>query len=74
MAAPTPARAHLDRALAQEQIALALKNLNAEFTVWHDVLVGAENLYASHLVVGPQGLFLVEPLLERSRIDAPRAA
>lgn len=74
IAAPTPARAYLDRALAQEQIALALKNLNAEFTVWHDVRVGDANLYASHLVVGRQGLFLVEPLLERSRIDAPRVA
>ncbi|MET0886818.1 MAG: DnaJ domain-containing protein [Mycetocola sp.] len=74
MCAPAQARAYLDRALAQEQIALALKTLNAEFTVWHDVLVGDANLYASHLVVGPQGLFLVEPLLERSRIDAPRVA
>ena len=72
MVAPAKARAYLDRALAQERIALALKSLSAEFTVWHDVLVGEANLYASHLVVGPQGLFLVEPLLERSRIDAAR--
>ncbi len=74
MVAPAQARAYLDRAFAQEQIALALTKLNAEFTVWHDVLVGNANLYASHLVAGPQGLFLVEPLLERSRIDPGRLA
>ncbi|AWB87741.1 hypothetical protein C3E77_14795 [Mycetocola zhujimingii] len=68
--APSHARAHLERALAQEAIATALKTLSAEFTVWHDVQLGEAQVYASHLVVGPQGLFLVEPLTERQRIDA----
>ncbi|WP_234031231.1 hypothetical protein [Mycetocola zhujimingii] len=47
-----------------------MKTLSAEFTVWHDVQLGEAQVYASHLVVGPQGLFLVEPLTERQRIDA----
>lgn len=72
MSAPAEARAEFARAVAQEQIAVALKRLSAEFTVWHDVHVGDEGAYASHLVVGPQGLFLVEPLSERARLDASR--
>ncbi|PWC06071.1 J domain-containing protein [Mycetocola zhujimingii] len=68
--APTHARFYLERALAQESIAAALKSLSAEFTMWHDVHLGDARVYVSHLVVGPQGLFLVEPLLERPRIDA----
>lgn len=74
MAAPTEARVEFARAVAQEQIAVALKRLSAEFTVWHDVLVGKDGAYASHLVAGPQGLFLVEPLSERSRLDPSRLA
>ncbi|MET4638016.1 DnaJ domain-containing protein [Mycetocola sp. 2940] len=70
--APADARVEFARAVAQEQIAVALKRLSAEFTVWHDVRVGNDGAYASHLVVGPQGLFLVEPLSERSRLDPSR--
>jgi hypothetical protein len=66
--APMAARIELARALTQEQIAVALKRLSAEFTVWHDVRVGDWGAYASHLAVGPQGLFLIEPLSERPRL------
>jgi hypothetical protein len=72
--APTEAQIELARALAQERIAGALKSLSAEFTIWHDVWIGDEDVYASHLVVGPQGLFLVEPLSERPRLDPTRLA
>jgi hypothetical protein len=68
--APASAQAEFARALAQEQIAGALRTLSAEFTVWHDVRLGDGGAYASHLVVGPQGLFLVEPLSERPRLVA----
>jgi hypothetical protein len=72
MAAPSAARVELARALAQEQIAGALTSLSDEFTIWHDVRIDGEDAYASHLVVGPQGLFLVEPLSERPRLDPRR--
>lgn len=70
--APAVARVHLAHALAQETIATALKTLNGEFTVWHDVWVGDDGVYASHLVVGPQGLFLVEPIDVDGRVNAAR--
>ncbi|WP_411721549.1 J domain-containing protein [Mycetocola sp.] len=72
MVAPTGAQIEFARALAQERIAVALKSLSAEFTIWHDVWIGDEGAYASHLVVGPQGLFLIEPLSERQRLDPQR--
>ena len=68
--APAHARAYLERAIAQEVIAQALRSLSSDFTVWHDIRLGDARVYTSHLVVGPQGLFLVEPLLERPRIGA----
>lgn len=68
--APTHSRIYLDRAMAQETIAAALKSLSAEFAVWHDIRLGDAQVYASHLIVGPQGLILVEPMMERPRIDA----
>lgn len=72
MAAPAGARIEFARAQAQEQIAVALRTLSAEFTVWHDIRVGEAGSYVSHLVVGPQGLFLVEPLSERPRLNPHR--
>ncbi|SFN45281.1 J domain-containing protein [Mycetocola miduiensis] len=69
MVAPAAAQVELARALAQEQIAGALKSLSDEFTIWDDVRIRETDAYASHLVVGPQGLFLVEPLSERPRLD-----
>src|SRR5690606_1341489 len=47
MAAPAGARIEFARAQAQEQIAVALRTLSAEFTVWHDIRVGEVGVYVS---------------------------
>lgn len=67
-AAPAAARLSLRRALAQEAVARAMLPLGTDFTVWHDVTLGALGPTVPHLVVGPQGLILVQavPVSEAS--------
>lgn len=62
-AAPAAARTSLRRATAQEAVARAMLSLGAGFTVWHDVTLGGLGPTVPHVVVGPQGLFLIDVVL-----------
>lgn len=58
--APYRARLALAQAIAQERTSRALLDLSAEFAVWHDVLLGPDRVYAEHILVGPQGLLVLD--------------
>lgn len=61
-AASAAVRAWLDKAVAQENTARVLAQLGPDFSIWHDLEVGAANARIDHLLVGPQGLILIESL------------
>ncbi|MDJ0349077.1 DnaJ domain-containing protein [Cryobacterium sp. PH29-G1] len=61
-AAPAAARSWFEKARAQELTARALKPLGLDFSIWHDLQVGPKKTRIDHLVVGPQGLILIESM------------
>ncbi|MDY7541180.1 MULTISPECIES: nuclease-related domain-containing protein [unclassified Cryobacterium] len=67
-AATPDIRRWLDEAIAQEDTARALAKLGPQFSVWHDLEVGAGNTRINHLVVGPQGLILIESMTARGPV------
>lgn len=62
--APPSIRVWLDRALAQESTARELASVGPRFSIWHDVELGAGHTRFDHLVVGPQGLIVIESMTE----------
>lgn len=59
---PATVRRWLEKAISEEGTARALAPLGPEFSIWHDLHVGAAKTRIDHLVVGPQGLILIASL------------
>lgn len=76
--APAGIRCWLDKALAQEETARALAKLDESFSIWHDLAigVGSAGLGAGidHLVLGHQGLVLVESINEKGPVSVRKRA
>lgn len=58
--APHGIRILLSRAIAEERTARSIAVLGPDFSIWHDLEVGAGRARVNHLLVGPQGLILIE--------------
>jgi len=60
--AAAAARRWLMKASAQELTARALKPLGPDSSIWHDLEVGPKKTRIDHLVVGPQGVILIDSM------------
>ncbi len=62
-------REWLEHAVAQEATAGVLSPLGPDFSIWHDLVIGADHTRIDHLVVAPQGLILVESMTARGPVS-----